>query len=69
MTCDDFSIIDGMLADGHTITSWDITGSQTAIGRSDNIISNIVIKDGNGNDVTSNYYIVMKPGKLKVTAS
>ena len=54
------------LIEGHSLTSYTNTGSQTYVGSSDNIPSNAVIKSGT-TDVTSNYAITYKPGKLTVT--
>ena len=66
--CSDFDLISGTLASGHKIGVCIPVGSQTEIGRSDNIISVIVIVDAEGNDVTFNYAIDLKVGKLRVTA-
>ena len=54
------------LIEGHSLTSYTNTGSQTYVGSSDNTPSNAVIKSGT-TDVTSNYAITYKPGKLTVT--
>ena len=55
------------LADGQKITVRTV-GSQTEIGRSDNVIAEIVIYDENGNDVTGNYTVILKNGILNVIA-
>lgn len=60
--------LSGELVSGHSISSYVITGSQTEIGRSDSIISNVQIVDAGGNDVTSNYAIQYGVGVLTVTA-
>ena len=54
------------LAAGDAITSVTVTGSQTAVGTSDNVPSAAVIKDGE-TDVTANYNIKYVNGKLTVT--
>ncbi len=54
------------LAEGDSIESVVITGSQTNIGESDNVPSNAVIKNGD-KDVIANYNITYVNGKLKVT--
>ena len=68
LTCDVLDIIEGELAKGHSIGLFTISGSQTEIGRSDNMITHIMIVDEKGNNVTSNYSIKLEAGKLKVTA-
>jgi NDP-sugar pyrophosphorylase family protein len=69
LTCQDFEIHKGILIDGHVIQQAVTVGSQTEIGRSDNIISSVIIVDAEGNDVTANYTIQLIAGKLRVTAS
>ncbi len=64
---DAYEIIEGVLAEGHTIGMCQVEGSQLDIGRSDNIILHVLILDQNGNDVTSNYLVKDMPGKLVVT--
>ena len=54
------------LAAGDTIESVTITGSQTAVGESDNVPSAAVIKNGD-DDVTANYDITYANGTLEVT--
>jgi len=44
-----------------------VTGSQTEIGRSDNIVSACIIYDAEGNNVTFNFKIVLVNGVLIVT--
>ena len=51
---------------GHKIEI-NITGMQTEPGESANTVSEVVIKDEKGNDVTSNYGVAYKDGTLKVT--
>ena len=67
LTADEYEIVDGLLANGHTIGFCEISGEQTAIGRSDNVITYITIFDADGKDMTSNYLINLLTGKLKVT--
>jgi hypothetical protein len=67
LTNDGYSITDGTLADGHSLASVTVTGSQTDVGSSDNVPSNAVIMD-NGTDVTANYDITYVNGTLTVTA-
>ncbi len=61
--------VEGVLADGDRIDAFEITGSQTAIGRSDNVITRVVIRNADGADVTRNYDIKLLPGTLRVTGS
>ena len=67
MTCAEYEIAEDALIEGHSIAICDVIGSQTDIGRSDNIIAHIKIHDADGKDVTSNYSIKLLTGKLKVT--
>ena len=55
------------LADGDSIASVTVTGSQTVVGTSDNKPSAAVIKNASGVDVTASYEITYANGKLKVT--
>ena len=59
--------LNGQLVSGHRIDSYVITGSQTEIGRSDSIMSEVTILDKEGNDVTGNYAITYGIGTLTVT--
>ncbi|MGN0375347.1 MAG: MBG domain-containing protein [Butyrivibrio sp.] len=43
-----------------------VNGSQTQVGISNNTIDSIMIADGDGNDVTSNYELIYKLGTLEV---
>ena len=56
------------LADGDTIKSVTIAGSQTMKGSSENVPSKAVIVNSKGEDVTSSYEITYKNGTLTVTA-
>ena len=60
------SAYESALADGQTETVT-VEGSQTQIGYSANVIKKVVIKDSEGNDVTSQYKIILVDGVLKVT--
>jgi uncharacterized repeat protein (TIGR02543 family) len=57
----------GTLETGDTITAV-VTGSQTAVGYSQNVVKSYVIKDSKGKDVTAKYGNVTKmPGTLTVS--
>ena len=68
---DGFSITGGNLKDGHSIVIDEvvITGSQTEVGQSESniVLETVRIVDEDGNDVTSEYWIDLCPGKLIVT--
>lgn len=64
LTNDDYSISGGSLAKGHSIKSVTIVGSQTGVGYSPNEITNVVIVDAEGNDVTAYYNITLEKGRL-----
>ena len=66
LTCDEADITAGSLADGDIIKGYLIVGSQTQIGRSKNKVSDVIIVDSEGNDVTANYVIVTVDGVLTV---
>ena len=55
------------LVAGDSIESVTVTGSQTAVGTSDNVPSGAVIKNASSEDVTSNYAITYIKGTLEVT--
>lgn len=67
LTDDGYTIPSGTLADGETLESVVVTGSQTNVGSSDNIASAAVIKKG-AVDTTSNYNITYVKGTLTVNA-
>ncbi|MBD5131942.1 MAG: transglutaminase domain-containing protein [Clostridiales bacterium] len=54
------------LVEGHSVEVSFADNSITVPGEVDNVISSVVIKDGDGNDVTGNYYIETYDGKLTV---
>jgi len=66
LTCEEISIEVGELAEGHTIKFYTVVGSQTSAGRSENVITYILICDAEGKNVTSNYSIKLISGQLKV---
>lgn len=68
LICNEYSIIEGYLVDGDKIGYCLVQGTQTEIGRSDNRIAYLTIINQNEEVVTSNYTVVTKSGKLKVTA-
>lgn len=68
LTVHDFAIMQGTLVPGQTIDSWQIKGSQTNVGVSEVNVTGIVIRDGQGRDVSANYLITVLPGTLMVTA-
>ena len=67
LSCDEISVTQGELAEGHLIGRYTLKGSQTEIGRSENLITGIVIINKEGKDVTENYVIELQVGKLVVT--
>ena len=68
LTCNEIEVVSGVLADGDTIVAYEVVGSQTAPGESENVIelSSIVIMNKNGEDVTSNYVLSVEDGTLTV---
>ena len=70
LTCDEYTILTdtGSLVSGHTVAMCIIDGEQTDIGRSQNLITYILILDENRKDVTSNYWIKYLSGTLRVTS-
>ena len=58
------------LADGHKVQSVVISGSETAVGEYENrlVPSGAEIVDAAGNDVTRNYVVGYKNGKLTITS-
>ena len=66
-TKNSYRITSGELADGDTIGSVIVTGSQKYAGSSDNIPSAVVIKNSSDEDVTSNYNITYTNGTIEVT--
>jgi len=66
LTGDTPEVTDGSLAEGQTATLT-TDGSQTEIGSSGNAITEIVIKDATGKNVTKNYIVTTQEGTLTVT--
>jgi hypothetical protein len=50
------------------VESVTVEGSQTRVGRSENLITDVVIRNAEGEDVTRNYAIETVAGYLKVNA-
>ncbi|MCQ2428973.1 MAG: transglutaminase-like domain-containing protein [Clostridia bacterium] len=69
LTAPGYEIISGALVPGDVIEVCEVVGSQTQIGRCDNIINigTLRIVNQDGTDVTANYHIVTEKGTLKVT--
>ncbi|MBR2546231.1 MAG: InlB B-repeat-containing protein, partial [Erysipelotrichaceae bacterium] len=55
------------LVGGDKVDSVTVTGSQTAVGKSDNVPSAAEVVDAKGEDVTANYEITYVKGSLEVT--
>lgn len=66
-TKNSYSVTSGVLADGDTIESVTVTGSQKYAGSSANVPSDAVIKNSSGVDVTPNYNITYTNGTVEVT--
>lgn len=67
LSFEEISIEFGELAAGHRIGRYSVEGSQTEPGRSENLITSIMILNEDGKDVTKNYIIELKVGKLTVS--
>lgn len=61
------SYTDTGLANGDTFKSIKVAGSQTSVGKSDNVVSDAVITNASGTDVTNCYEISYENGTLEVT--
>lgn len=64
LTNDSYTIVDGKLKDGHTISKVVFNGSQTGVGSSSNEITSVVIVDSKGRDVSSQYVVKCQKGRL-----
>ena len=64
LTCREYEL-SGELAEGHTVVVT-LRGSQTGIGRCENLVESVVIYDRDGNDVTDGYIVVTVNGTLRV---
>ena len=67
LVCDQYSVAQGQLAEGDFISICELSGSQTDVGRCDNIVSQISIFSSENKNATGNYEIKFQAGKLKVT--
>ena len=58
------------LAEGHSVQTVAISGSQTNVGKypSELVPSGAIIVDGDGKDVTANYLVTYKEGDLEITS-
>ena len=67
LTANSYQISTGELVKGHKLTA-SVTGSQTALGSSANIVdkSSVKITDASGKDVTANYSVTTAAGTLTV---
>ena len=61
------SYTDTGLATGDSFASVTVTGSQTEVGKSDNVPSDAKIVDADGQDMNANYEITYEKGELEVT--
>ncbi|WP_185752337.1 hypothetical protein [Butyrivibrio sp. AE2032] len=64
LTNDNYEIISGNLDEGHQIEKVVFNGTQTGVGETANHISSVTIVDSKGRDVTSQYDIDYKDGRL-----
>ena len=64
LTCREYEL-SGEPAEGHTVVVT-LRGSQTGIGRCENMVESVVIYDRDGNDVTDGYIVVTVNGTLRV---
>ena len=69
LTASAIEMIGGGLAEGDTIEAYTVVGSRTRIGRSDNVITDVTIRNADGDDVTRNYMIETIVGTLRVKSS
>ena len=69
LVCNEIEIVEGALAEGDEIYSYEIIGSQTLPGQSPNVIeisSIVIVNKVSGEDVTSNYLLSVEDGSLTV---
>lgn len=66
LTEDSYQYTEGILLEGDSLTAT-VSGSQTDAGFSDNVITNVTIRDAKGNDVTEKYNLSTQKGTLEVT--
>ncbi len=69
LTAPSIDMVGGDLAEGDTIVDYTVVGSRTRIGRSDNVITDVTIRNAAGEDVTRNYIIETVVGTLRVKSS
>ena len=73
LTDNSYRLTDGTLAAGQSIKTVKVSGSQTEVGSSPNVIGtgsgDVVIVDASDHDVTANYNITRKNGTLTVTSA
>ena len=63
-----YELVSGALSEGDAIAVLETRGEQISVGRSENNISRIVIRDSETNENVTKYYaITLLPGQLKVT--
>ena len=67
LTCGDVEWISGALVSGHALQIVTVSGSQKLVGRSENVITYVAVRDENGRNVSENYAIVLVSGTLTVT--
>ena len=67
LTSNGITITSGSLAHGDRISAFTVEGSRTNVGRSENVITDLVILNSAGENVTLNYTIETLTGTLKVT--
>ena len=67
LTTNGYVVVSGDLAQGDGISAVSITGSQTDVGSSTNVLNSITITNGKGETVNPNYTITLLNGKLTVT--
>lgn len=65
LTCGEYEVTSGSLNTGDVISGTTITGSQTEVGSSSNVMSSVTIMNGT-KDVTDDYTIAFMPGLLTV---
>ncbi|MBQ7335180.1 MAG: transglutaminase domain-containing protein [Clostridia bacterium] len=61
-----YTITEGTLAEGDFIGVCDVVGIQYEVGRSENLVKNVVILNPYGVAVTENYTIRLEPGVLQI---
>jgi hypothetical protein len=67
LTAPSIEIVGGALAEGDYVDSYTVEGSRTEVGRSENNITALIIRNKDGADVTRSYAIDLQAGILRVT--